>query len=792
MLGAAPSYAGRLVLLALLAVIIGVDASPARGAFDSTLESTRSSVVLPREIWAVSVDLRLARDLSRTDLALMRLRGADALILKGRTRNRGTLARLERTARSVGFLVVSPISPRARRSASAACRTFSRRRPGSPCAVYAKSAASALRLATEEDVDLVIFPVRHLRQLRYLRGATSSGRVIAVTKLGGVHGFRPKSWREAIRIAAGSENVEFAVMPSRRDAERSLGRYLRVLSREKRVLSREKLRAAIRAATQGRKSDRDPPSPPSELRLTSATASSVAIEWQPSQDNRETVLYAIYRDGIRVGISLRPSVVLGRLSCGTTYVIEIAAVDLARNRSPRSAITVATTPCGAETAENPPTGRVRLGLPTVLRKTGVTHTSISLSWRTVSGKQVRYDLSLDGALLGTTVSASHRLTGLSCGTRYLVGVRARDKIGNLSLWATLVAFTSACAGGPAAPKEPAAHDGAVIYVSPAGSDESPCTQTAPCASFDRAYRAARPGQVVEIAEGAYPGQTIKADPSKTSPEDVIFRPAQGATVVIGGLTINASHLEIRNVTVGATLNRANVDVRPNPLSTTNYPRDVTLRDLDALYFNIMSSKDVTISGGDYGDDDPGDGVYAEFANQVKSCASCNTYPENIVIEDVTLHHYRSAPGSSAHTNCLSIRNFWNVTIRRVKMYPCDDIGLSIQTDVGWTGAPVTGEKGNLTVENVQIECCLSGFYAIDLGRGWGGSMTFRNIRASRAIDVDTDFLDPLYPVTFTKSVLKHPPVARGCSRPDGSLTYANNVWTSSASRPCTENGNVLP
>jgi hypothetical protein len=44
-------------------------------------------------------------------------------------------------------------------------------------------------------------------------------------------------------------------------------------------------------------------------------------------------------------------------------------------------------------------------------------------------------------------------------------------------------------------------------------DSNPCTAAAPCASFDRAYRAASGGQVVEVAGGSYGNQELDGDAS---------------------------------------------------------------------------------------------------------------------------------------------------------------------------------------------------------------------------------------------------------------------------------------
>src|SRR5215210_2853501 len=97
---------------------------------------------------------------------------------------------------------------------------------------------------------------------------------------------------------------------------------------------------------------------------------------------------------------------------------------------------------------------------------------------------------------------------------------------------------------------PASAEAADRYIATTGSDANACTATAPCRSFDRAYRSAAPGQVVEVAAGAYGGQSIPADASKASPDDVVFRPAAGADVTLGGLTVRGNHVEVRDMRTG--------------------------------------------------------------------------------------------------------------------------------------------------------------------------------------------------------------------------------------------------
>ena len=76
-----------------------------------------------------------------------------------------------------------------------------------------------------------------------------------------------------------------------------------------------------------------------------------------------------------------------------------------------------------------------------------------------------------------------------------------------------------------------------LYLSPTGNDASRCTQAAPCATFDRAYHAAAPGDVVSVQGGLYP-QTddgarttrITTDSTKTGPGRVTFKCAGNGDV----------------------------------------------------------------------------------------------------------------------------------------------------------------------------------------------------------------------------------------------------------------------
>jgi hypothetical protein len=72
---------------------------------------------------------------------------------------------------------------------------------------------------------------------------------------------------------------------------------------------------------------------------------------------------------------------------------------------------------------------------------------------------------------------------------------------------------------------------AKVFVAPNGSDAGRCTRSSPCASFARAYRVAKPRQIVCVAAGSYDRQTIPYVAGRTTP-NVIFQSCGGTATVL--------------------------------------------------------------------------------------------------------------------------------------------------------------------------------------------------------------------------------------------------------------------
>jgi hypothetical protein len=211
----------------------------------------------------------------------------------------------------------------------------------------------------------------------------------------------------------------------------------------------------------------------------------------------------------------------------------------------------------------------------------------------------------------------------------------------------------------APPPEPAA-----LFLSPQGKDRGPCSAAAPCRSFRRAYRAAAPGDVVEVAAGSYGDQVLAYDRRKSSPDDVVFRPAEGADVQVRSVTfgkwttdLGARHVTLSGLTLGGLL--------------TQRTEDLTFENLTIEgAFWIQGASDVTMRGGSVGGTE---GVHADIADWYHDC--CGAVPaERVLIDGVHFHDMVMATPED-HVECLQISGGRDITVRNSRFSRCDTFDL---------------------------------------------------------------------------------------------------------------------
>jgi hypothetical protein len=212
---------------------------------------------------------------------------------------------------------------------------------------------------------------------------------------------------------------------------------------------------------------------------------------------------------------------------------------------------------------------------------------------------------------------------------------------------------------------PAPASAATRHVSTSGSDSAACTASAPCASFDRAYRVAGPGDVVQVAGGRYGWQEIASDPRKNGSglRPVLFRPAPGASVTIGDLLSYASNVRYRGFAValddgGQPDIRAGHDVSVEHVRATNF------------YISGSSTRNVAIRGGSYGSW-PSCGGGAQISGDAS----------NITVDGVTFHDYQ-VPSScpDAHLDCLHVFSVTRMTIRNSRFIRCEHYGVLLNSN----------------------------------------------------------------------------------------------------------------
>jgi hypothetical protein len=367
------------------------------------------------------------------------------------------------------------------------------------------------------------------------------------------------------------------------------------------------------------------------------------------------------------------------LAAVTLAAVTLAAVTLAAGGRQLS--------FGASPDPSRPNGTRDTIAPSAPRALAVrrsTADSITLTWTRSrdNRSRVEYALSRDGTQAGTSLAPSFTFKGLACGKSYVLAVVAYDATRNHSAKVTQKADTAPCPS----------------YVSTTGNDTNPCTASAPCLSFDRAYHLAKPRQQVIVAGGTYPGQTLTGDATKTSTDDVVFVAAPGQSVVLdGGLELRgASHLTVRGLAV-------------HELEFFYPSEDITAEGIDDNgHLGIWGASNVTLRGGAVYETTPSGNDPAIGAD---SFGQGTHVPKNILIDGVYFHDWQLKDPTD-HIECIQIWLADGLTIRNSRFRHCAHHALFINQY-----APVLAGASlmrNVTIENNFFDNPNVGFYAIQI------------------------------------------------------------------------------
>jgi hypothetical protein len=288
-----------------------------------------------------------------------------------------------------------------------------------------------------------------------------------------------------------------------------------------------------------------------------------------------------------------------------------------------------------------------------------------------------------------------------------------------------------------------------VFVATTGSDSNPCSAAAPCETFDRAYHAASPGQVVQIAGGSYPEQIMNADSSHGSGGNVTFVPAPNASVSVNWIRLGRNyvdqtpgHVEFRRINGGGFISR-----RGTSVSFVNSTMET---------FNVDGTSNVSIRGGSVG------GVIGENpAIATWKGDPQNVVPTNILIDRVLFHDIKMKTPAD-HIECLHVMDATNLTIRNSHFARCDTFTLNVGID--------TYGLHNVLLENNVLEHSTAtygqSYYSLSLRLG--DKITIRNNSFGQdwAGPSDSDSIGEWHVVGN----------AGGGSPCDDRVSYSHNVW----------------
>jgi hypothetical protein len=470
-----------------------------------------------------------------------------------------------------------------------------------------------------------------------------------------------------------------------------------------------------------------------------ATPTTVALTWRAARDNTRVIGYRLYVNGRLVNSTPHTRATIARLGCDRSYVAGVAAFDRAKNVSPRTTRRVSTTACAGKAPTSAPTAPTPAPAPTP------------------KPAPPPGGGGGGGGGGGSTPAPVPAPTP-----------------------------TPTPAPTPMPTPTPAPTGPALVFVATTGNDANACTQSAPCRSFDRAYRVARAGDTVEVASGSYGDQDLRSDSSKTSSADVVFRPAAGVSVTIGELdfgpdrfTGGASHVTVQDLTVTGDVSIPGCGVPDNtpcPADASSPGNDLTFRNLRVkgpYAFYCASCSNVSLIGGTWGPDtyQCRSGLGSAHP-EIQSAYTQVKRAHGILIDGVAWQNFARCT-SADHTECLQVEPADDLTIRNSIFRKCDTIVVNLANDLSNSKSAAGYDAPN----NVLIENNV-----FSVATDWTGGPTWYalNIRecSNCTIRYNSWLQAPRMPDGETHVNVKFvgnagPFNSAGCL---GGVTFSHNVW----------------
>ncbi len=418
--------------------------------------------------------------------------------------------------------------------------------------------------------------------------------------------------------------------------------------------------------------DSQAPTQPGGVTASTRTATSIALTWQPSNDDVGVAGYGLYRGGSRVSTTTSTTSIFSGLACGTSYTLAVDASDAAGNRSQQAVVMVSTTACADTQA---PTA------PTSLATSNVTQTGAMLTWAAARDNVgvTGYDVSRNGTKVGTVTALSSAQSGLTCNTQYTFAVVARDAAGNSSTQAQVSVTTAACSA-PAPPPPP--------------PPPPPSTSQA---------------GVVQLSGTVSPSQLMDAVNAQPS-GSVTVQPASGASSfsVSGSLSINRPSLTIKGANVSGEV------------TFSSGASGSALVDSSAQGFSIKGADNVRIENNTL------DGQ-GRIANNIIWDEPAGNTPDGFVIRGNTLRNYY-IDGGDVHSEALYVGYSTNGLIENNSFTNNGNTSHIFFTWFGNTANPSTSYPRNMCVRGNTFGPTHGAYYDVNLR---GEIPTSANIKVQR-------------------------------------------------------------
>jgi PKD domain-containing protein len=250
----------------------------------------------------------------------------------------------------------------------------------------------------------------------------------------------------------------------------------------------------------------------------------------------------------------------------------------------------------------------------------------------------------------------------------------------------------ACAAAPAPPKgtmkKPLiAAAIAVFLLSATGSSAVTRPAVQPGQSWNAACLTASPGDVIPVAPGNHPSQSISC---KKAAPGVTFQASGRVIVGNSGASENCLSVSGTSITVTGVETTYYGTNRQCGVAIGRGSQHVTFRNVDAGHFWIAGD-DASIVGGDYG---PTLDKVSKFSERTCAATNFTCMPKRPLIDGAYIHDHRRG---TQHMECLAFYGGTDAVIRNSRFHNCSVFHIFIS-------ASQSADFKNILIEGNQFSC----------------------------------------------------------------------------------------